>query len=41
MTRIQTGIIGVLLTTLALNCAASAGEKTAWRLFVSDLPSQL
>ncbi|MEH2519421.1 hypothetical protein V1279_004994 [Bradyrhizobium sp. AZCC 1610] len=36
MARVQTGGTVVLLTTLALTCAALAGEKTAWRLFVSD-----
>ncbi|OCK54965.1 zinc metallochaperone AztD [Bradyrhizobium sp. LMTR 3] len=36
MTRVQTGGTVILLTTLALTCAALAGEKTAWRLFVSD-----
>jgi hypothetical protein len=36
MTRVQSGTIVVLLTTIALNCGALAAEKTAWRLFVSD-----
>lgn len=36
MARVQTGGAVALLTTLALTCAALAGEKTAWRLFVSD-----
>jgi hypothetical protein len=36
MTRVQTGTIVVLLMTLALNGPTLAGERTAWRLFVSD-----